>query len=139
VHDASGACKLLAKKSLKMDHPDIHITASYSGQRFSRLFLAVAPSSHEVHGFTKSILKATAAASAQASKFCFYRAIPGIKLANFLGITCNCLILITGSADYLSYGHLDLTPTRTHSFYLEHSLISFFIAIYSLYTELINL
>jgi hypothetical protein len=29
------------------------VTARYSGKRFSRLFPAVAPSSHEVHSFTR--------------------------------------------------------------------------------------
>ena len=34
-----------------------NITARYSGKRFSRLFPAVAPSSHEVHSFTRRVFR----------------------------------------------------------------------------------
>jgi hypothetical protein len=77
VHYALRVCKLLAKKSItKMDHPPYSPdlaplrflalskikkcpegTVKYSGKRFSRLFPAVAPSSHEVRSFTRRVFR----------------------------------------------------------------------------------
>jgi len=34
-----------------------NVTAKYSGRRFSRLFPAVAPSSHEAHSFTRRVFR----------------------------------------------------------------------------------
>jgi hypothetical protein len=87
VHDALRVREFLAKKSItKMDHPSYspdltphdfqnwkmpwmdkghswhpkqrdNVTARYSGKRFSRLFPAVTPSSHEVHSFKRKVFR----------------------------------------------------------------------------------
>jgi hypothetical protein len=63
--------------------------ARYSVKQFSRLFPAVGPSPHKVHSVTR---KATAATSAQGSKLCFHRAIPGIKLSQMWTLVCNPVV-----------------------------------------------
>ena len=57
-----------------------NITARYSGTQFSRLSSSGTIVSRSAYLHKESISKATAAASAQVSKFCFHRAILGIKL-----------------------------------------------------------
>jgi len=44
-------------------------------------------------------LKATAAASAQVSKFCFHRAIPGIKLSLHLSVQVRGLLFAVSQYD----------------------------------------
>jgi hypothetical protein len=71
--------------------PDIqhNVTARYSGKLFSRVFPAVASSSHKVQQLHKeSISKVPAVASAHVSKFCFHRDIPGIKLSQSVHVQC---------------------------------------------------
>jgi hypothetical protein len=81
-------------------------------------------------GTKESILKATVAASAQVSKFCFHRAIPGIKLSyhvqdkNKLEAYKNPIShserFWKGITIYIGY---DLCPETKHCLLLKYQLL----------------
>jgi hypothetical protein len=61
------------------------VTVRYSRKRFSGLFPAVAASSHEVHSHTRRVFqKRQQPLVHRLRKFCFHRAIPGIKLSHLV-------------------------------------------------------
>ena len=98
----------------QMQHENF--TAGYSGKRFSRLSSSgtiVSPSA-DLH--KESISKATAAASAQLSKFCFHRAILGIKLSHLVHQT-----------DFIHTGQLQMISTRVKISCTEPKLLTLII------------